>query len=230
MSAGTALPTMHVDGLGAEIDWALVVVALPGQHLLAHIPLQRDAVVGHGAGNSAHLADEMLRQRRQQSGAVPWHHVVVGRRDWGRQADLELDVCRDDARLLQAIEDGPRLDGHIGIAGLEGVGLGLGARLEAQARDLPNELGVPLNELKRRHVLGDLDRRVRSQHVLEELDPGLADARLAVRDADQMLPDGIRHGAEHGLRIGQRNAADQVDDGVLAAIRAHGCGSRQCLA
>ena len=178
----------HVDGLGAEVDRALVVVALPGQHFLAHVPLQSDAVVGHGAGDPAHLADEMLRQRRQQAGAVGRHDVVVGRGDRRRQADLELDLGRDRAQLLKAIEDRPRLDGHVGIAGPEGGGVGLGARLEQQAGDLPDELAVPLDELERRHVLGDLDRRVLGQNVLEELDPGLADAGLPVRDADQMLP------------------------------------------
>jgi hypothetical protein len=31
-----------------EIDRSLVVIAFPGQHFLAHIPLQRDAVVSIG--------------------------------------------------------------------------------------------------------------------------------------------------------------------------------------
>ena len=225
----------HIDGLGAEVDGPLFVIALPGQHLLAHVPLQRDAVMGHGAGDLLHLADEMLRQRRQQAGTVGRQHVVVGRGRRCRQADLELDVAGDDARLLQPVENGPRLDGHIGIAGLEGAGIGHGARLQAQAGYLPDQLAVPLGELERRHIRGHLDGRMLGQHVLQEADPRLADAGLAIGNANEMLAKRARKGAEHAFGIGQWNAADEVNDGLPAAICAHGClhspqGDRAMLA
>ena len=51
----------HGDRLGADIHRARFVIALPGQHLLAHVPLDRDAVVGKCPGDRLDLADEMLR-------------------------------------------------------------------------------------------------------------------------------------------------------------------------
>jgi len=40
--------------------------------------------------------------------------------------------------------------------------------------------------------LANLDGRMLGQHVLQELDPGLADAGLAVGHADDMLPGDTR--------------------------------------
>ena len=138
------------------------------------------------------FADEGLRQRRQQARPVGRHHVVVGGRNRRRDADLEFDVGRDDAGLLQAVEHAPGLDRHVGIAGLERGRVGRRAGLDAQPRDFAHHLAVPLHELERRHVLGVLDRRILGEHVLQEADPGLADAGLAVRQADGMAPDRAR--------------------------------------
>jgi hypothetical protein len=87
--------------------------------------------------------------------------------------------------------------------------------------DLADQLAVPLDEPEGRHILGDLDGWVCSQHVLQELDPGLADASLAIGHADDMLAGDARQSPKHGLGIGQWNAADEMNDGLLAAICAH---------
>ena len=137
--------------------------------------------MGIAAAMRATSSDQVPRQGRQQAGAVAGHHVVVDRRDRRRQADLELDVCRDHARPTQPLEHTPGLKRHVGVAGLEGGGIGLGARLQAKSRNLADQLAVPLDEPERRHVARDLDRRIVGQHVLQELDPGLADTGLAVR-------------------------------------------------
>jgi hypothetical protein len=181
--------------------------------------------VRDGSGDPRDLADHVMRQRRQNSRPIDGQHVVV---DWGDgrgQADLELHAVGDDAGLLQALEDAPGLDRHVGIAGLEARRIGRQPALEAQARDLADQLAVPLHEAERRHVARDLDAGVVGQHVLEKADPGAADAGLAVGDADQMRPDRRGQRAKHGLGIGQRDAADEVDDRPAAAVRAHGLPS-----
>jgi hypothetical protein len=71
----------HVDGFDPDVDRARLVVALPRQHFLAHVPLQRDAVVRERLRDLRDLAGEMLRQCRQELGPVRRHHVVVGRRE-----------------------------------------------------------------------------------------------------------------------------------------------------
>ena len=104
-----------------------------------------------------------------------------------------------------------------------------GAGLDPQPRDFADHLAVPLRELERRHVLGELDRRIAGQHILQEPDPGLADAGLAVRQADEMRPDRLGQRAEHGLAVGQRNAADEMHNRMLAAVSHRGgplfCGT-----
>src|SRR6476646_3644662 len=52
-------------------------------------------------------------------------------------------------------------------------------------------------------------------------DPGLADSGLAVRQAREVGADRAGHGAEHGLGVRQRNAADEMHDGMPAAVCAH---------
>ena len=146
------------------------------------------------------------------------HHVVVGRRHRRRDGDLEFDAGRNVAGLLQPLEHLPRLDRHGGVAGVERGGIDGGAGLDAQPRNLAHHLAVPLHELERRHILGKLDGGVAGQHVLQEPDPGLADAGLAVGQAHQMRSDRFRQRAEHGLAVGQRNAADEMHDRMLATV------------
>ncbi len=162
------------------------------------------------------------RQRRQQFRPVGRHHVVVGRRDRRRDADLEFDACRNDAGLLQPVEHAERLDRHFGIAGLEILAVGRHAGLDAQPRDFANNLAVPLHELERRHIARQFDRRIFREHVLQEADPGLADAGLAVGQARDMAADRARERAEHGLGIGQRNAADEMHDWRFGWLGIHG--------
>src|SRR5215471_15292131 len=59
--------------------------------------------------------------------------LLLGRRDRGRQRDLELDAGGNDAFLLQAVEQSPRLDRHVGIASLDGRRVEPRAWLHAQA-------------------------------------------------------------------------------------------------
>ena len=56
---------------------------------------------------------------------------------------------------------------------------------------------------------------------LQEADPGLADAGLAIGKTDEVRPERAGHRTEHGLGVGQRNAAHEVHDGLLAAVCAH---------
>jgi hypothetical protein len=100
--------------------------------------------------------------------------------------------------------------------------MGLGPGLDPQPRDLAQQLAVPLDELERWRVGSGLDRRMLREHVLQKADPGLANAGLAIRQADEMRSGRRRQGAEHGLGVRQRNAADEVHDRMLAAVRAHG--------
>src|SRR5262245_29398170 len=104
----------------------------------------------------------------------------------------------------------------IGVAGLERLGIGRGARLEAKARNLAHNLAVPLGELERRNVGGKLDRRVVGEHVLQEANPRLANAGLAVRQTNEVRPDRGRYRAEHGLGVGQRDTTDEMYDRMLA--------------
>jgi hypothetical protein len=78
-----------------------------------------------------------------------------------------------------------------------------------------------LHELERRHIRRELDGGIVGEHVLQETDPGLADAGFAVRQAREVRTDRARHGPEHGLGVRQRNAADEMHDGMPAVICAH---------
>ena len=113
------------------------------------------------------------------------------------------------------------LDCHVGVAGLESAGVGRRAGLDAQPRDLPHQLAVPLHELERRHVGGAFDRRVVDEHALQEANPGLADAGLAVRQADEVPPHRAGQGAEHRFGVRQRNAADEMHDRMSDVVCAH---------
>jgi hypothetical protein len=143
--------------------------------------------------------------------SVSGHHVVVGRRDRRRQRDLELDRRRDDALPRQALEQAPGFDRHLGIAGREAGGVGGRAGPYAQAGDFAQDLAVPLRELEGRDV-GAFDRRIFGEDVLQEADPGPANAGLAVGQASEMRTRGCDEGAEHGLGIRQRDAADEMHD------------------
>ena len=178
--------------------------------------------LGSARGDLRDLAGKMLRERGQELRPVGRHHVVVGRRDGCRDRDLKLHLRRDHACLLQPVEHGPRLDRHVGVAGLEQSGVGRGARLEAKAGDFAHDLAVPLGELERRDVVRELDRRICGKDVLQEANPGLANAGLAVGQTEEVPADRVRHRAEHALGVGQRNAADEMHDGMRAAICAHG--------
>ncbi len=98
------------------------------------------------------LADEVLRQCRQQFRPVGDHHVVVDRRNRCRQADLEFHAGGNDAGLLQTVEHCKRLDRHVGIASLERRRVGRRSGFDPQLRNLAHKLAVPLHEPKRRHV------------------------------------------------------------------------------
>ena len=156
--------------LAAEIDGSLLVIAFPGQHFLAHIPLHGEPVIGHCFGDLLDLADQMLGKRRQQLRPVRRHHVVVGWRDRRRERDLELHIGGNDGGPLQPLEQAPGCDRHLGIAGFERAGIGLGAGLDAKPRDFAQHLAVPLRELEGRHVCGDLDRRVFGKNILQKAD------------------------------------------------------------
>ena len=127
-----------------------------------------------------------------------------------------------DAFFLQPLENPPGGDRHLGIARLEARGIGRGAGPEAQPRDLADDLAVPLGEFERRHIRGEFDRRVLGEDVLQEVDPGLADAGLAIGQAQDMRSDRRRQAAEHRLAVGQRNAADEMHDRMPVAVCAHG--------
>ena len=154
----------------------------------------------------------------QQLLPVGRHHVVVGRRNRRRDRDLEFDARRNVAGLLQSLEDLPRLDCHGGVAGVERRGINGGAGLHPEPRNLAHHLAIPLHKLERRHVGRKLDRRVAGQHVLQKPDPALADAGLAVRQPDEVRPDRFGQRPEHGLAVGQRNAADEMHDRMPATV------------
>jgi hypothetical protein len=122
----------------------------------------------------------------------------------------------------QALEQPPGRDRHLGIAGSERGGIGGDAGLDAQARNFAQHLAVPLGELEGRDVRGAFDRRVFGEHVLQEAAPGLADAGLAVGQAQEMRSRRFGEGAEGGFGIGQRDAADEMDDRMPALLCGHG--------
>jgi len=77
-----------------------------------------------------------------------------------------------------------------------------------------------LSELERRHVCGELDRRVFGKNTLQKADPGLADAGLAVGQAQQIRPSRFGESTEHGIGVRQRDAADEMDDRIV--VGGHG--------
>jgi hypothetical protein len=59
------------------------------------------------------------------------------------------------------------------------------------------------------------------EHILQESDPGLADAGLTVGKADEVGPGRRRQSAEQRFGVWQRNTSNEVHDRVRAAIRVH---------
>src|SRR5262249_53509609 len=90
--------------------------------------------------------------------------------------------------------------------------------LYPQTRYLAHHLAVPLGEFERRHVLGELDGGISGQHVLQKFDPGFPDAGFTVRQPGQVWPGRLGQRAKYRLAVRQRDAADEVDDGMLAAV------------
>jgi hypothetical protein len=79
-----------------------------------------------------------------------------------------------------------------------------------------------LCEFERRHIGGDLDRRVVGENLLQKPDPRFADTGLAVGQTLQVRPGGFRQSAKYGFRIGQRDAADKMYDRRIGASFRHG--------
>ena len=72
--------------------------------------------------------------------------------------------------------------------------------------------------------LGNLDRRIFREHVLQETDPAFADAGLAVGQARDVAADRAGERAEHGFGIRQRNAADEMHDWRFGLLGVHDVG------
>ena len=127
------------------------------------------------------------RRARARAWAGPTAPCCCRSARWASECEIwNFTFARNDARLLQPVEHAPGFDRHVGVAGLERPGVGRGAGLDAQARNLAHHLAVPLRELERRHVRRKLDRGVGGEHVLQETDPGLADAGLAVGKTNEV--------------------------------------------
>ena len=156
----------YIKSLGMEVDRAFFVAALPSQHLLTNVPLDRELLVRNCRSDFGHLIGEVLGERGQETRPVRRHHVVVGGCNRGRQTNLKLHAGRYRVLLLHAVENGPGFDRHVGITGFEFVRVRFGLRLEAQTWDFAQQLSVPLGEAKGRDVSRKFDRWVLREHVL----------------------------------------------------------------
>ena len=119
--------------------------------------------------------------------------------------------------FLQAVEHAPEFDRHVGIAGLEAGGSGLAPGLMRSRGISRTTLPSHCTNLNGGTSLATSIAGFCGQHVLQKADPGLADAGLAVGQAGEMRRQRSGKRAEHGLAVGQRNAADEMHDGRLAA-------------
>ncbi len=73
------------------------------------------------------------------------------------------------------------------------------------------------------HGMGEAEARLFAAEgdLLQKAYPGFADAGLAVRQTLQVWPGGLGQSAEYGFRVGQRNAADKLNDLGFGVIFDH---------
>jgi hypothetical protein len=75
------------------------------------------------------------------------------------------------------------------------------APLDAKPGNFAQHLTVPLCELEWRNLHGALDRWIFGEHVLEEADPGLTNAGLAVGQPQEIGSRDIGEGTKYGFGI-----------------------------
>ena len=169
------------------------------------------------------LADEMLRQRRQQlrpvatapcccrsarsaSGCEIWNFTPGRNRRRPSATARTRPTTRSPCRRSRSRTSPDRC-----------VAPGLTRRRGISRTTLPSHC----TNLNGGTSVGELDGRIAGQHVLQEPDPGLADAGFAVRQAREVRPDRLRHVRNTVSAVRQRNAADEMHDGMPAVICAH---------
>ena len=188
-------------------------IALPGQHLLADVPLDREIGVRDRGADLREVGPEGALVGGEEIGPRGGRDEPVADRHRRRQADLEADARGQRAGLAQRREPGVGRDGLRRVAGIEFDRRGIDARLEAEQLPLADQLAVPLVDA--RHVLvgRDLHRRmVRDLRPLPE-DPARPFPGLAVRDPLQMPAEAAQGLTERRVGVGIGQAADQMGAG-----------------
>ena len=198
-------------------------IILEQQHLLAHVPLDGQAIVGCGR--------QYLVQRGQQRSLVGGQvrvtvrraHVHIRRGHRRGQRHLEQRSGGYDAGTLHAGVQIEGLQRRLGVARGEIYGGGIDAGLEADVGSLPQQLTVPPVQGVGRLVRVRFHRRMPLQHFPLEPDPAPAATRFTVGDAAQVRTPGFADGAENCLRVGQRETAHQVRP---APCVSHNCSGK----
>ena len=192
-------------------DAALGVAEPDGEHALEHaeleigIPLDGELIVGQFLEDGPQLAEQLLLVDGLEERLVLGHHEGADGGERGGQTDLEATGHRHHAVTLEAGEDPIGGQRRVRIPQRpEGHALRTRPVGEANAGQRP-----PAVRARRHHLelaLGGEDGQL--PH-----DPVGPRASLAVGDAAEAIPDLIGDGAEHGLRAGQRHAANQMGPG-----------------
>ncbi len=192
-------------------DAALDVAEPDREHPLQHpeleigIPLDGELIVRQFLEDGPELAEHLLLVDGLEELLMLGHHEGADGGERGGQTDLEATGHRHHAVTLEARED--PIGGQCRVRIPEGAkGHALRARAggQADAGQRPPAVGAGRHHLEL--ALGGED----GQLPHDPVGPG---AGLAVRDAAEAVADLIGDGAEHGLRAGQRHAADQMGAG-----------------
>ena len=201
-------------------------VALPGEHLLADVPLDGEVVVWDRGADLRKIGPEGAFVGGEEVGPGRGRDEPVADRHRGREAHLEAHPRRQRPGAPHRHETGVGGDGLGRIARVELDRRRIDAGAEAEELPLADELAVPLVDPRLFLVGRDLHRGMFRDLGPLPVDPARPLAGLAVRDALQMRaepPSDLGEGRV-GVRIGQ--AADEVGagerhggDGLLARRR-----------
>jgi hypothetical protein len=179
--------------------------ALQHPELEVRVPLHGELIVRQLLDDGAELPQHLLLVDGLQQGLVLGRHEGADRREGRRQADLEAARDGNHAVALEPGEDTVGRQRRVGVAErAEGHAVRPGAVGEADAGQ-----GAPALRAGRH----DLELPLGGEDGQLPDDPVRAGPRLPIGDPAQAFPERIRDGAEHGLRAGQRHAADQVNAG-----------------
>ena len=191
--------------LVAPIGVALVALQ-PREHRGGDVELDGELIVRDGGGELVDLAAQRGVEDRIDRLVQVFLQEQPDHRMGRNQIDLEAALGGDFPLLFELREVPVGSDGDIGIEQIAELDV-----LDRGARPQPVARARGPGGVHAKHLVRFLEGRIVGEHRLEPRDPVAALPGLSVGDTQQPRPERRADGFEHLTRVGERNAADEVD-------------------